>query len=137
MKLSEHKIDVQKQEEGGWVDNIPELDGLRLKVRGANNKDWRKLFGRLVDAVPRKRRVGGRLDPADQDRITSVCLRDTCLLDWDGIEGDDNKPIPYSKDQADKYLTNPEYSKFRDGVLWAANVVAEQEVADLEEDVGN
>lgn len=137
MKLSDMKVDVAKVEQGGWVDNIPELEGLRLKVRGSGNKDYRKLMGRLVDATPRKQRFGGRLDPVAQDRITSICLRDACLLDWEGLEDEDGKPLPYSKEAADKFLTDPEYAKFREGVIWAASVVAEQEAADIEEDVKN
>lgn len=127
MKLSDVKIDPVKMEQGDWVDNIPELQGVRVKVRGANNRDWRKLQGRLVDAVPRKNKVGGRLNPDDLDRITSILLRDTSLLDWDGIEAEDGSPLVFSKDEANRLLTNPEFGKFRDGVLWAANVVAEQE----------
>lgn len=137
MKLGDLTVDVAKAEQGGWVDNIPELEGLRLKVRSANNKDWRKLMGRLIDAVPRRKRVGGRLDPAEQDRITSICLRDACLLDWGGLEGDDGKPLAYTKELAEKFLTDPQYGKFRDGVLWAASVVAEQQTADTEDDVKN
>ncbi len=137
MKLSEMTVDLVRVEQGDWVDNIPELEGLRLKVRGSNNKDWRKLASRLVDAVPRKKRLGGRLDPAEQDRITSICLRDACLLDWGGLEGDDGKPLAYSKDLATKFLTDPQYGKFRDGVLWAASVVAEQDVIAKDDDAKN
>lgn len=136
MKLSGNKIDVVKREQGDWVDNIPELQGVRVKVRGMGNKDWARMEARLVNAVPRARRLRG-LEPEDRDRINGILLRDTSLLDWEGIEGDDDKSIPYSKQQANEFLTNPEYGKFRDGVLWAASVVAEQTAAEIEEDAGN
>lgn len=136
MKLSERKIDPKKKEEGAWVDNIPEWQGLRLKVRGIGNRDWNNLFTKLVNAVPRKRRMNG-LDSEDRDRINGICLRDTCLLDWKGVEGDDGKPEPYSKEAANKYLTNPEYELFRDAVLWSASVVAEQGQDQIEDDAGN
>lgn len=137
MKLSELKVDAVKVEQGAWVDNIPELEGLRLKVRGANNKDWRKLQARLISAIPRQKRVGGQLDPAEQDRIMAIVLRDTCLLDWDGLEGDDGKPLPYTKESAEQFLTDPQYAKFREGVTWAATVVGEQRDAVLEKDAKN
>jgi hypothetical protein len=138
MKMSEVKIDPLKLEQGDWVDKIPEMAGLRLKVRGSQNKDWRKLQQRLINSVPRNKRVAGQLDPAEQDRISIVLLRDACLLDWDGIDGEDGKPLPYSKDQANEYLTNPIYGgKFRDAVVWASTVVAELQDAGNEEDVKN
>lgn len=131
MKLNDICVDPVKVEEGAWVDNIPELEGLRVKVRGINNKDWRRMRARLIEAVPRKRKIGG-LDPADQDRITAVLLRETSLLDWGGLDGDDGKPVPYSKDVAGKYLSDPKYEKFREGVLWAATNVGEQ----IDESIG-
>lgn len=137
MKLNDLTIDTVKLEQGDWVDNIPELPGLRLKVRGANNKDWRRLQTRLVDAVPRKKRVNNRLGPAEQDRITAILLRDTGLLDWDGLEDDDDKPIAYSKEKAEQLLTAPEYVRFREGALWACNMVAERDRSEVEADAGN
>lgn len=136
MKLSDNKIDPVKLEEGAWVDNIPELSGLKLKLRGANNKAWRKLQSTLIRAVPRARKVNG-LEPDDEDRINAILLRDTSLLDWRGLEDDAGKPLPFSKAQAYEYLTNPEHVRFREGAMWAANVVAEQGLAEIEEDAKN
>jgi hypothetical protein len=136
MKLSQQKIDTAKQEAGDWVDRIPEMDGLRLKVRGVNNRDWRKMQTRLINAVPRNRRMNG-LDPDDSDRINGVLLRDTVLLDWDGLDGDDDQPIPYSKQKAGELLLDPQYAKFRDAVMWAGTMVAEQREAEIEDDAKN
>lgn len=137
MKLSEAKIDVQRQQQGAWVGNVPELEGLRLKVRGVGNADWRKLQMKLLETIPRKKRRNGRIDPEENDRVTAILLRDAGLLDWEGVEDDDGKPIPYSRDKANELLTNPEYVKFRDGVLWACTVVAEDDAEDVEEAAGN
>jgi hypothetical protein len=126
MRLKDVKVDVEKVEDGAWVDNIPELEGLRLKVRGANNKDWRKLQARLIQSLSRAKRIAGQIDPDVFDRINSRLLLETCLLDWSGLDGDDGKPLPYSKEMAKTLLTDPQYGRFRDGVLWAANVVGDQ-----------
>lgn len=131
MKLSGLKINAKVAEEGAWVDNIPELGTLRLKVRGAGNKDWRRLSTKLIAAVPRKHRVDG-LDPDEQDRINAILIRDTGLLDWDNLEGDDGNPIPYSKDMAQKLLTDPDTVKFREGAMWACATVAERQADDVE-----
>jgi hypothetical protein len=147
MKLSDVEVDPDKIEKGDWVGEkyglpIPDMGDLCLKVRGVNNADWRALQGRLLDAVPRKYRVGGRLSPDEQDRITSACLRDACLLDWGNVEGDGDvgekgKPVPYDKKAAHRLLTEPQYRRFREAVVWAATVVGEQEENDRDEIKGN
>ncbi len=136
MKLSERKIDPRMKEEGAWVENIPEWQDLKLKVRGSGNKAWSRLESKLITAVPRKRRMNG-LDPEDRERINGILLRDTSLLDWSGIDGEDGKPEVFSKELANKYLTQPEYEAFRQAAFWAASVVAEQGVMEIEEDAGN
>src|SRR5689334_10365762 len=117
MKLSEQKTDVATIEQGAWVGEkygtpIPEMGDLCLKVRGLNNIDYRKLQQRLIDAVPRKQRIGGRLSPEQQDRIVGICLREACLLDWENVEGDgeigeDGKPVAYDKKLAGILLSDP------------------------------
>jgi hypothetical protein len=136
MKVSDRKIDTKKREEGAWVTDIPEWDGLSLKVRGRDNKDWARMEMKFIMAVPRQRRMNG-LEPEDRDRINGILLRDTSLLDWKGIEDDNGVPEPYSKEAANKYLTNPEYEPFRAAVLWAATVVAEQGQTEIEADTKN
>jgi hypothetical protein len=137
MKLKDVAVDSGRAEEGAWVDNIPDMEGLRLKVRGSNNKDWRKLQQKLIQAIPRKRRMSGQLEPEDSDDITTKCLLNTSLLDWDGLDDDDGNPLPYSRETANKLMTDPDYRRFRESVSWAANWVAEQSKEDVEEDAGN
>src|SRR5688572_18739227 len=117
MKVSDRRIDPKKREDGAWVSDIPEWLDLKVKVRGVGNKDWARMEQTLINAVPRKRRMNG-LAREDRDRINGILLRDTALLDWRGIEGDDGQPEPYSKEAATKYLTLPEYEPFRDAILW-------------------
>lgn len=136
MKLSERKIDPAKREDGAWVKDIPEWDDLRLKVRGTGNKDWAKREQALIQAVPRARRVNG-LSRDDRDRINAALLLDHALIDWRGLEDDEGKPELYSKELAKKYLTQPEYEPFRDAVNWAASVVAERGLAEIEADAKN
>lgn len=125
MKLSDLKIDAEKFEQGAWVDDIPEMGGLRLKVRGLGNTDFRKTQTRLTEAEPRQYKPRGRLLPERQDAITAICLLDTVLVDWDGLTDENDQPMPYSKEQAKVLLTEPAYRRFRDAVVWAASVVAE------------
>lgn len=137
MRLGDQKIDPIKLEQGDWVENIPEMGDLRLKVRGTRNKDWNRMQRVLTDAVPKKKKVGGRIADSEQERITVSLLLNTCLLDWSGLEGDDGQPIAYSKEMAGKLLTDLEYRNFRDAVIWAATVVAEQGAAEVEDAAKN
>lgn len=137
MKLSEVKIDVERQEQGGWVDNIPEMGDVRLKVRGINNADWRRMQAKLFEAVPRAKKPGGRIDPDEQDRITTQLLGATVLLDWSGIENEDGSALTYSSAVASKMLADPEMRRFRDAVVWAATQVAERQSEDRKDIVGN
>lgn len=126
MKLDDIKVDVSKLENGEWVDNIPDMEGLRLKVRGINNTAYRRLQQRLVSTLPRKKRINQQIDIEDMDRITSTCLFECCLDGWDGITNGTGEPLPFTKEKAHELLFNPEWRAFRDAVLWAATFVVDQ-----------
>src|SRR5690348_17012614 len=108
MRLSDIKRDSAAIEQGAWIGSkhgtpIPGMGDLQLRVRGADNSDWRRLQAKLVSAIPRaKRSSDGRVDPDEMDRIIGSCLVNCCLLDWEGIEdeSDPPKPVEYSKAQA-------------------------------------
>jgi len=137
MKLSDRKINVQAREDGAWVKDIPEFLDVELKVRGVGNRDWARMEQKLNAAVPRQRKVNGLLQPDDRLRVYGILLRDTSLLDWKGIEDDSGNPEPYSKEAANKYLTDPQYEAFVWACMWAANTVAEQRQEEIEQDAKN
>jgi hypothetical protein len=134
--LNSRKIDHNKVEQGAWVDNIPEWGDLRLRVRGIGNSDYRRLQATLLDSVPRGKRMRGRIGPEDQDRINATCLADTVLLGWENLTSD-GAPVPYSKEEAKRLLTDPDFVAFRDAVTWAANMVAENSEENSEAVLGN
>ncbi|MBV9460328.1 MAG: hypothetical protein JO141_22860, partial [Bradyrhizobium sp.] len=82
MKLSAIKVDSALAEQGDWVENIPDLPGIRIKARGANNADYRLLEAKLVREIPRADRLEG-VSAADQDRIAGRLLLETVVLDVD------------------------------------------------------
>jgi hypothetical protein len=137
MKLSAGKINPVALEQGAWVGDIPDMGDLKLKVRGVNNAAWRELERKLIEALPREKKIRGRIDQKEQDRITSECLYQTALLDWDGFEDDDGKPILYEQGLAKELCFNPEYMRYRLAINWAANIVAEEKKADQDEIVKN
>lgn len=125
MRIKDQAISVEVREHGDWVKDIPEWPGLRLKTRGIGNKDWRVMRDKLIGDIPRHKRVNG-ISPEDTDRINATLLAETALIDWEGPEDDEGKPLAFSRAQALEYLLNPEYERFRDACMWAAAVVAER-----------
>lgn len=137
MKISAIKADLAKSAAGIWIDGIPEMSDLRLKVRPIGNADYRRLYGLLADATPRAGKRGGVIDHAVREEISARCLADTVLLDWDGLEDDAGKPLVYSHDVAKKMLLDPELIAFRDAVSWAANVAQEETIGEAKAKAGN
>ncbi len=136
MKLSDLKIDSARAEQGAWVGDIPDMPGLRLRVRGFGNTDDKRVQAEAVEALPRAQRIRGRLDAAAQDAVMTRRLLDAILTGWDGLEGDDGQPLAYSRETAEQLLANPDYAPFRGAVIWAASIVAEDKAAELKDAVG-
>jgi hypothetical protein len=139
MKLSDIRIDSAQIEskDGDWVENIPDLPGIRIKARAANNADYRRLEAKLVREIPRSQRIEG-ISPADQDRIAGQLLLDTIVCDVDGLIEDDGKtPIKYTKELGKTLLLDPDYRVFQAGAAYAAAVVAQGRKADEEIEAKN
>jgi hypothetical protein len=138
MKVNSIKIDLAKAEAGIWVGDIPDFEGVRLKVRPANNPDFRHLYSQLVETTPRHLKRGGMVRDKDtRNRIGAICLADTVLLDWEGFEDDAGKPLKYTAELAKQWLLDPEMAAFRDAVSWAGNVAEEETRLGFEENSGN
>jgi hypothetical protein len=132
MDLNEIAVNADAIENGAWVEKIPEMGDLRLKVRGIGNSDYRRLQDRLLAAIPRAKRA----DPAELERVTAECMLKTVLLDWDGLKVN-GAATPYSDDLARELLTNAKWQRFRNAVAWAAMNVADEEAIALEDDAKN
>lgn len=128
MKLSSLKTNPEAANKGRWQKDIPGMGDIEVFVRSTNNPEYRRRLQALIRALPPSKKKNGNVDPVEMDRITGICLLDHSLSDWKNVEGEKpGESIPYSYDQAKEYLTNPEYAAFRDGVLYAAATVEEEE----------
>lgn len=135
MKLSALKTNVALVEMGRWVENIPGMGDLRLRVRGGGNKDLRALQERLIAAVPHEKRIRG-LDVETGDRIDGECLARAALLEWENLTDDDGTVIAYDPELALKMLTDPEFAIFRRAVQWATNAVTVEDEAGAKDEEG-
>ncbi|SFU38778.1 hypothetical protein SAMN02799631_00382 [Methylobacterium sp. 174MFSha1.1] len=122
MKISDIKELGDRIENGGWMDDIPGLPGLRLKVRGVGSTAYRRLEARLIETVPRAERTRG-IDRDTAEGIASRCLHEVALVDWAGLTGEDGELLRYDPETARMLLTDPLYQNFRLGVIWAAERV--------------
>lgn len=136
MDLSSLKTNTVVVEQGDWVDNIPDMGDLRLKVRGRGNSKWRALEQTLAAAVPRGKKVNGRIPAVEADRILAICMRETALLDWENLK-DGDQVLPYTKEMATTLLTDPLFRAFFDACAWACSVVSDGAGAAQEADVKN
>jgi hypothetical protein len=136
MKLSAIKIDPALSEQGDWVENIPDLPGIRIKARGTNNSDYRALEAKLVREIPRAERIEG-VSPKEQDRIAGQLLLQTVVLDVEGLEDDDNKPLAYTRELGAKLLLDPEFRVFQAGAAYAGSIIAQRRKADEKLDTKN
>lgn len=124
MKLEDlSKIDTLVQD-GGWVGNLRNLPGVRLKVRGEMNTDYQRRAAELYAEVPEQERAR----PEAVERIETALLHETVLIDWNGIEE------PFTPENALQALQSP---VFRRAVQIASRAVGEIGAASLEADAKN
>ncbi len=129
IKLSSVRSDPAREEEGEWV-NIPDLPGVRFRVRSFNYGPYKAqrsiVFARLA-------RKYGREPVPDQIMVKELgqLYHKYILLEWDGFD------VPFSPETARDVLTDPTYRTLLDHVDYAANRVGQAEVEFVEQAAGN
>lgn len=125
--------------EGEWIDDIPEMDGVRLKVRSTNFKPFRVATAGLA------RRSGKKLR-TDEGVVSYAVklgqpLAEHILLDWDGDVKENGKTLKYEPKKALAILTADDDfgigETWRRGVEWAGDRVAERIADTAKEAAGN
>lgn len=137
MEIKSFKRDSQTIETGMWVDEIPGMKDLRLKVRGLSTPEVASARARKEMAEPRdSRNKSGQLKTDIAMRLFGEVLAEVVLLDWDNVT-ENGKPLKYDLETAKKWCTEPDFMPFADAVTWAAGRV-DQHVDDASETlVGN
>lgn len=123
MDIKELSRDTTKIEAGEWVDELPTMGDLRLRVRGTSSKLYTSKLGALARKATRDERDrNGNVRTDVMIRLMGEAAHETLLLDWAGLTSD-GKPFPYDKAVAKEWLTNPDHRAFFDAVFVAANIV--------------
>lgn len=131
LKLSSIKADTARENDGDWV-SVPDLPGVRLKVRSLEYSPYRMARDLLVQKFARKygrRPVPPEVTTAEFGKLYATHI----LLDWEGVADDSGVAIKLTREVAIEYLTDPEFRRLTAAVEWAASMVAETE-ADFTED---
>ena len=137
MKLSALKVNSARADAGAWVGDIPQMPGVRFKVRGFNNADDKKIVTREMDKIPARRRKRGKVSDDEQKLIMNCRIRECLLTDWEGLIGDDDTPIAFGPEILETVLTDPDYEKLRDAIIWCISIVAEDDDEANEGDAKN
>lgn len=125
MDIEDMKRDSKEVAAGRWIDDIPGAGDLRLKVRGMTSPFVVAIRSRKERLVPKSdRERDGMIKPDVAVRIFGETLAEAVLITWENLTtGKDKQEIPYSKEAAMRFCTDPDFSQFADAVFYAAQVV--------------
>jgi hypothetical protein len=123
VKLS--SIEIATDDDGTFIP-VAEWPGVRLKVRPLNSKDYQIARELLVQSLVK---ALGRMptSPEMEPKLGALVARHL-LRGWEGLAGDDEKPVEYSAKLALQYLTDPKYGALEAQVIWAAGRAGDREV---------
>lgn len=129
IKLDSLRADTRRETDGDWID-IPDLPGLRLRVRGTAYGPF-QTDKSLVEA--RWARKYGR-DPVPLDQVlrsNGKLYADHILLGWDGLDE------PYSPEKAAEVLADPAFRQLHEHIRYAMAKVSETETEFVEDAAKN
>lgn len=123
VKLGSLRADLKRETDGDWVD-IPDLPGLRLKVRGFNYGPYLAAKS-IVDQRNQRRYFSKNLTLPTQEFFAgnAKLYLDHILLDWGGLADDDGNPVPFA--EAEEILTDPAYRVLHEHIRYAAALIGE------------
>lgn len=137
MDIQQLKRNSAAAADGRWVDDIPSMPGVRLRVRGLTSMaavNSRRQKERRVERKDRER--GGGFKPEVEQRLSREVLHEAVLLDWDGLT-DGAAPLPYDPEIAGQFLLNPDFDAFAGAVTWAAATVDQDNTEAGDDEAGN
>jgi len=137
MDIGAFKRDVSAVEEGRWVgdDEVPDLSGVRVKVRGLASAKARALFDRKQRAVPKKERNrDGSIRSSAFARIMREMIEEWALVE---VEGLTEKGKPVDVDKLKAILSDPALEPLAVAIMDAVAAVDATRAEDAEELAGN
>lgn len=131
MKITKFRTNKQSEIDGVWVDAG---EGLRLLIARQGNARYNESMRRHGSPlVPQIKSGSVSIDQAEQ--VTCRAMAETILLNWENLQDENGVNVPYSTDQAYKYLL--EMRDFRDLVQELSNTVQNYREAQAGDMAGN
>jgi hypothetical protein len=133
MDISQIKVDSKAQEEGEWRDH-PYFPGVRVNVRSAHSKAFKKRRAQLQNGIPRRQRgTGDAILVQEEIDQQAQCV---LVLGFDGITENGEK-VEYSPELVTRWSNDPDYRRFFDGVRELSEEIGIAEQSAVEESLGN
>lgn len=136
-RLNRIATSTERAADGQWVEFCPaqgDEPALELKIARVGNPKYNQRLQELVRPHRRKVRMGF---DEDLEEFVKVAVAEHVLVDWRGLEDEDGKAIPYSKEKSTELLTNPSYSDLFDFVMDVGGDAAVYREQAIEEAAGN
>lgn len=137
MKLSDLELNLAAVDDGAWVDTLPDLEGVRVRVRGTDYKPYQKALRQALAGQGRKQRLQATMDVEGYDVLTRKLMAEHLVVAWDGIEDEQGLPVAATPALVMQVMTERRFRPLRDGILYAVNLVDSNLVEHREEAAGN
>lgn len=122
MGLKAASIKVKVPEEGVLID-VPDWPGVKLKVRSIESRDY-EIARQLLIAKKTRQLKRAPTPPELSPELPELIARHL-LRGWEGLDGDDDRPLEYTPALGLSMVTDPEFSELRDRVVLCASLASE------------
>jgi hypothetical protein len=137
MDIGAFKRDLSSVEDGRWVgdDEVPDLAGVRVKVRGMSSAKARAMYDRKQRAVKKAERdAKGQLKASASVRIMREMVEEWALVDIEGLT-ENGKPI--TVDRVKEVLADPALEPLFAAIMDAVACVDATRAEDADDLAGN
>jgi len=128
VKLSALKVDPEASRDGIWFDWV---QGVRLKIARIGNPAFDARLRALMDEAQE------RGETANQDEVTKQAVAETVLVDWEGIDQDNGKPLKWSPKVSAELLSDEALADLYKFVVVKASETAHYRFKADKEALGN
>lgn len=142
MDLESVAVDVEKQDEGDWVD-LSTIDArfegdkdkgesnLRVLLRSIRSDDFRRAHRRARRKLDRMVARGITEDPVKTDVAARTAIAEACILGWENLMIG-KEPVAYSPAKALEIMLDKRFVHFHNAVAAAATQVGDRDAEYLE-----
>lgn len=139
MDLESVAVDVEKQDEGDWVD-LSTIDArfegdeganLRVHLRSIRSDDFRRAHRRARRKLDRMVARGITEDPVKTDVAARTAIAEACILGWENLMIG-KEAVAYSPAKALEIMLDRRFVHFHNAVAAAATQVGDRDAEYLE-----